>query len=809
MKKPKIDFGEGGIKGWFIRHCEKFALAVVAGLAIMVIYFGYSLSGIPSDNTPDKLRQKGQEITNTVLNKPDTWQDMQTKDKERQITAQVAAQVASDLNQKVDPNFYSLANAWNKPDFRKLSPRSDPAISPPASLKVVSYYGPIAYTRQDETEVDPLPAPDDGTGEKPKAVKKKTPAKTKAPQGPPGMPPGYGLPGAGGMIPGTDTKGKGKAKSTKKGKDAEDDLLSGGPPGMPGGPVMPGMSGPPGGLLGGGMPGMGMSRPGATEGGEEDSHIYYQPAGADPIQRTGGAIIVMATVPYKKLVDEYKRTFADSLDYNPERDFPRFESFQVQRLDVTDPSAPADKWVTLRFNTVDFVTEFTALMDGAPAEVLDPTYLDPVVNTRTFGVLTHPVPPFLARDLWPALTHPDIPLASTTQALMSPQIKRKRFVPKSDTGEEEEAAEEAMEEEEEEDYTGGVPGSGIPGMAGMPGLGGMPTLGGGPPGMGSPSGMGGGPPGMSGGPPGMSGGPPGMSGGPPGMGGMMGMGGMSGYGGSSYGQAPIIPKYKLIRFADMKAEIGHKYRYRVRISLDDPNNPANRAWRPGQASLAPAVRDRLKKQATTEPKRRTLVSEWSQPSEVASLPTAEWFYAGKVTSPPPSMIDKFNVPTREVVGKMLGVKLDPVKAVDVPVELDVHRGSLVNLTKEVEVTHPVFSEKRKLDKYQFRTDALVVDILGGETIPHLGRVSEDALTAPGEFLIFDATGKLHARNEVSDLDDYRHYVPAEPEKPKRGAAEEEATGATGAPPGILPGGAGYGLPGTGGPMPTTGRKKGN
>src|SRR5205823_4452404 len=49
------------------------------------------------------------------------------------------------------------------------------------------------------------------------------------------------------------------------------------------------------------------------------------------------------------------------------------------------------------------------LYAGVPPEVLDPTYL-PHVSDPNFP--NHPAPPYLQRDLWDLLTHPDVPLAS-------------------------------------------------------------------------------------------------------------------------------------------------------------------------------------------------------------------------------------------------------------------------------------------------------------------------------------------------------------------------------------------------------------
>src|SRR5204862_2419415 len=74
-------------------------------------------------------------------------------------------------------------------------------------------------------------------------------------------------------------------------------------------------------------------------------------------------------------------------------------------------------------------------------------------------------------------------------------------------------------------------------------------------------------------------------------------GGMPYRGGNSgeYGmQAYTPPKHKLIRFTDTTVELGRKYRYRVRVRLNDPNHPRGDLLPPSLASLDEKVRTRIK-----------------------------------------------------------------------------------------------------------------------------------------------------------------------------------------------------------------------
>ena len=43
MKKLKLNFGEGGIQGWLIRHVEKFVLVPFAGVMVLFVISGSRL----------------------------------------------------------------------------------------------------------------------------------------------------------------------------------------------------------------------------------------------------------------------------------------------------------------------------------------------------------------------------------------------------------------------------------------------------------------------------------------------------------------------------------------------------------------------------------------------------------------------------------------------------------------------------------------------------------------------------------------------------------------------------------------------
>jgi hypothetical protein len=110
--------------------------------------------------------------------------------------------------------------------------------------------------------------------------------------------------------------------------------------------------------------------------------------------------------------------------------------------------------------------------------------------------------------------------------------------------------------------------------------------------------------------------------------------------------------------------------------------------------------------------------------------------------------------------------------VDVPVEEEAYRGTILNFVKDtVKVIHPVTHQVVELEKHPVRTNAIVADIQGGDSIPALERKAENSLKAPGEVLVVDPTGKLFVQHESDDIEAFRRYlVPKEdPNKPKPGA----------------------------------------
>jgi hypothetical protein len=275
---------------------------------------------------------------------------------------------------------------------------------------------------------------------------------------------------------------------------------------------------------------------------------------------------------------------------------------------------------------------------------------------------------------------------------------------------------------------------------------------------------------------------------------MSGSGVGSGFGGGAMNLDTYGPvAKKLVRFADFTAEPGHKYRYRVRVVLEDPNHPKDTSMDPEPTALDESVRERLKtKVEPVEEKsgqRRYFVwSDYSAPSEVVSLPSPERYYAGETIPGATVPIGGATVPISEPQAKVLAVTWDPALGAFVPAEQTVHRASVLNVKTDVEVIHPVLGDLRKVEGYELKTDGVVLDILGGERIPG---AEKEVVRSPGETLIMDAEGNLVVTDESRDIEGYRKYIFPEPKpEPKDKSKSDAPEGSSSMGP--VPGGSSMG-----------------
>jgi hypothetical protein len=176
-----------------------------------------------------------------------------------------------------------------------------------------------------------------------------------------------------------------------------------------------------------------------------------------------------------------------------------------------------------------------------------------------------------------------------------------------------------------------------------------------------------------------------------------------------------------------------------------------------------------------------VMSDWSQPSAPAMIPNTNRFFA---VNSVPAKGQQFApktpiVPADQPKSEMVTVVWDGTKVADVSAETTVFRGTLLNMIQDTKVIHPVTKQLIEQAKYPFVTGAIVADMQGGEPIlPILDRLATpEALKAPGEMLIIDASGKLHVLDEVTDIENVRRFTIPKPPPVTPGAQ-----------PGDIPGG---------------------
>lgn len=465
------------------------------------------------------------------------------------------------------------------------------------------------------------------------------------------------------------------------------------------------------------------------------------------IAHSRNIISLKALIPFQKQLLEYQEALAGNPQYvSEERDVPTYVFFKVERADVTaDPNAdPATlKWQllsTVAARNLPYIE--TAQWETIPEELVDPSAV--LSATERFGALTLPVPPALLVDLKKLAGHTEIDWASSL-AEGAYGTEGKKTDDKKGTEEGPDTVE-GPEGPEGPDAIG--PGVGVgPGVRPYPGMRG--------------EGRGGG-----------------MVRGP---------GSRGGYDQYSSSQEVV---YKLFRFIDFDVEREHKYRYRVSLMLEDPNHPqlplaaagapvsrdgsgGGIGNDPPVASLDKAVEERLrelKKEEDKTGKRKWYrETDFSEASPVITVPNPLQFVGGTVSPARevPIAGTFARVAAGEASAKTLVVQWDDQYATNVVAEEEVQRGATINFTKDSEALHPIKLEYVELKDYPIRTDALVVDIRGGERLP--GGTATSPQNAPGEVALIDHSGKLIVLNEADDIKDWHRYGKVEPiiiEEPK-------------------------------------------
>ncbi|HEY4232386.1 MAG TPA: hypothetical protein VGM76_03100, partial [Lacipirellulaceae bacterium] len=427
---------------------------------------------------------------------------------------------------------------------------------------------------------------------------------------------------------------------------------------------------------------MGMTRqPGIPIAGDEDIRTAYWAT-------------VLAKVPIKDQYKLYRDAFENARGYVPEADIPRYLGFRVKRAEVVpgkevtdddyhavsvyngkgEPIAPAVYSLAIYGRPADEASG-TAAMRGVTTdwaaqseEIVDPRYLD------DGGVLAVPLPPLVGRDWGAEVTHSEIPLASkaTDKEEESPKPADDKQAPKAPL---------------EEDFAAGgdaTTAAGARGGRGYVGRGAEERGGG-------------------------RGYSPSAYGRERGRGMASERGGRESYVGARGGMrgatgelTPQVPCW-LLRFFDFSVEPGKKYKYRVQLVLQDPNQTSEAGRMVSSDSLAAAVINRLKPEKADKngKKKPFRTTEWSDPSPTVSIPLAGNV---RVAAAKPAS-DRFNdEPTTTLLVESFGSD-DKGKSTQAAIEDEFKRGFVANMTKNAEVLGSQGSQAYidPAPKFQFHT----------------------------------------------------------------------------------------------------------
>ena len=737
MAKTKLS--SAAVKSFFAQHGEKFGLG---GAVLCLLFFAWSAWGRPTitqNEAPQTIKDKAARaiahIDEGVI--------------EPAATPPETAIAAANRSLSKLPETAVEITPYKPFVFQPFSKRGDPQLFPAESLIVSAGRGAIAT----------MPKGQMGIGM----------------QGYSEMSDGYsggGYPG--GSYPGSDYQGPGGDPAMQmmqgmagKGKAGSKSKKGGGK-----GPKRSsGQSTAPTDY------GAGMYSGTESDGYTDESGMYGQ-GGYGVAQGVGskggvsapGAIpdgrrwaMVLATVPLAKQEQE----FAAKLDEaaRPDRVVQQFQSpfygyIIVERAEL-NAAGEASDW---RAIDVARSIQYQRKWFSVPVpEVADMDFTDPY--------LTMSLPPLLDKPWGKEANHPDIPenpIPNPTDPYGVP------------TGRQTDEANPDAETEEEEF----VPALNDPFAVGAQGMQGY--------GSDSYSGTEGGYPGASGrrsrgGRSAMMSGASSGSAGYPGAGGYAGgsmyggsmydQGSMSGgsmYGeGSMYGASEKIIDKLLVRFFDFTVAPGKSYKYRIKLTVGNPN------YMVGARYLQDAASSEIQSRET----------EWSEPSGVVSVPRDHQIFA--MAADASRAQAKVGVVSWHPDLKHEEITdFGPVEAVK---ELTMDVGDVANITAETPVINFVKRTAEVVEKFPFTPNLLLADLRGGKQT-----VTDRPPYAPAEMLVMDDRGNLAVRHE---LEDSKAFEPLkerlETEEPSKVAPASEG----GYPGGGYPGGSSSGMSMPGGGYP--------
>ena len=284
--------------------------------------------------------------------------------------------------------------------------------------------------------------------------------------------------------------------------------------------------------------------------------------------------------------------------------------------------------------------------------------------------------------------------------------------------------------------------------------------------------------------------------------------------------------YRLIRFVDVDPPMGKPVQYRVRLWLADPNqrdNPMLAASRSaaeerrdgsgfqvggstGGASAGLSDDSGSRSQAGTAPDpdeieasryqrvtispnmlhpdvRRRLLEEMNQTDRVPGARPTEWsepsswilagsngssFYAGDavVEGMRTTRVGETVIALTEPIARFVAGAWSEKYNTLLPSKRDVSRGDLLNFIAErIHMLNPRDYRVLRADNEPIQTNGVVVDIMGGMSLPYTVPMRYQA---PTDVLVLDASGNLRVQNSLDDYKGYRHALFLEDEKAEYG-----------------------------------------
>ena len=431
-------------------------------------------------------------------------------------------------------------------------------------------------------------------------------------------------------------------------------------------------------------------------------------------------VTVVGRVPIKKQFELYQEALEEASGYVPDRDVPRYRGCYIERAEVT--AAGTGEWTQIAILNEKGLLKKT--------ESYPPLGTQPIVPSQyTHPILTHPLPPLILRDWDRRVTHSSIPtIEEESEAAMDDPVRQQY---EKEVEEAIEGDDFARQDSEEEGFN-----SRLSDRVRMPRNSRSEIAGRGR-GRGRPRGEYGG--GREfGGPASMYGGAASMYGGRGGMRGLEGGGRRSGLGEFMWDQDT---SHILFRYFDSDVRPGGRYRYRVRLAVTDVNAKVS------EQSLDKTVNERLKK----EKKKGWRLTEWSQPSPIASVPLPARVYVAGVDA----VKEREGVYDSEPEAKMLVKVFDYQLPGELAREVESLRGTVLNQLEKASVIWTQATrgssdeDGKEFEKeYLFRTGITVLDMRGGQMLTR--RRSE--LFRPARVLMMDPSGRLFVQEELDDTE---------------------------------------------------------